>query len=64
MRNPVLTLKEVCFGGRAQSFLILVGGCVLPFALHVPPDVHRHLAMEAAESGGSLNCIASAKLAH
>ena len=34
------------------------------FMLRVPPEVHRHLAMEAAESGVSLNRIASAKLVH
>ena len=34
------------------------------FMVRVPPDVHRHLAIEAAESGVSLNRIASAKLAH
>lgn len=34
------------------------------FMVRVPPDVHRQLAMEAAESGVSLNRIASAKLAH
>jgi predicted HicB family RNase H-like nuclease len=34
------------------------------FMVRVPPEVHRHLAMEAAESGVSLNRIASAKLAH
>jgi predicted HicB family RNase H-like nuclease len=34
------------------------------FMVRVPPEVHRHLAMEAAESGISLNRIASAKLAH
>ncbi len=33
------------------------------FMVRVPPEVHRHLAMEAAESGVSLNRIASAKLA-
>jgi len=33
------------------------------FMVRVPPDVHRHLAIEAAESGVSLNRIASAKLA-
>ena len=32
------------------------------FMVRVPPDVHRHLAIEAAESGVSLNRIASAKL--
>lgn len=34
------------------------------FMIRVPPEVHRHLAIEAAESGVSLNRIASAKLAH
>jgi predicted HicB family RNase H-like nuclease len=33
------------------------------FMVRVPPEVHRHLAIEAAESGVSLNRIASAKLA-
>lgn len=34
------------------------------FIVRVPPEVHRQLATEAAESGVSLNRIASAKLAH
>ena len=34
------------------------------FMVRVPPEVHRHLALEAAEYGVSLNRIASAKLAH
>ncbi len=33
------------------------------FMVRVPPEVHRHLAVEAAESGVSLNRIASLKLA-
>ena len=32
------------------------------FQVRVPPDVHRELAVEAAESGVSLNRIVSAKL--
>ncbi|WP_305045880.1 type II toxin-antitoxin system HicB family antitoxin [Geoalkalibacter sp.] len=32
------------------------------FLVRVPPEVHRHLAMEAAEAGVSLNRLASAKL--
>ena len=32
------------------------------FMVRVPPEVHRHLATEAAESGVSLNRLASAKL--
>ena len=34
------------------------------FMVRIPPEVHRHLVTEAAESGVSLNRIASAKLAH
>ncbi len=34
------------------------------FMVRIPPEVHRHLATEAAESGVSLNRLASAKLAH
>ena len=34
------------------------------FMVRVPPEVHRQLVIEAAESGVSLNRIASAKLAH
>lgn len=32
------------------------------FTVRVPPDLHRRLVMEAAESGISLNRLASAKL--
>ena len=32
------------------------------FVVRVPPDVHRQLAVEAAEAGVSLNRLASAKL--
>jgi len=34
------------------------------FMVRVPPDVHRQLALEAAEAGVSLNRLASAKLSH
>ena len=34
------------------------------FMVRVPSEVHRHLAIEAAEAGVSLNRIASAKLAN
>ena len=33
------------------------------FMVRVPPDVHRKLALEAAEAGVSLNRVVSAKLA-
>jgi predicted HicB family RNase H-like nuclease len=32
------------------------------FMVRIPPDVHRKLAIEAAEAGVSLNRLASAKL--
>ena len=32
--------------------------------IRVPPDVHRQLALQAAEAGVSLNRLASAKLSH
>lgn len=32
------------------------------FIVRVPPEIHRHLAIQAAESGVSLNRLASAKL--
>jgi len=32
------------------------------FMVRIPPDLHRRLALEAAEAGVSLNRIASAKL--
>ena len=34
------------------------------FMVRVPPDVHRDLALEAAEAGVSLNRIATVKLAN
>lgn len=34
------------------------------FVVRVPPDVHRELAIQAAEAGVSLNRIASVKLCH
>ncbi len=33
------------------------------FLVRIPPEVHRELAMEAAEAGVSLNRLASARLA-
>jgi len=34
------------------------------FMVRVPPEIHRQLALQAAEYGVSLNRVASAKLAH
>jgi predicted HicB family RNase H-like nuclease len=33
------------------------------FMVRVPPEVHRNLALQAAEAGVSLNRLASSKLA-
>lgn len=34
------------------------------FMVRIPPEIHRRLAVEAAESGVSLNRLTSAKLSH
>jgi len=34
------------------------------FRVHIPPHLHRMLALQAAEQGVSLNRLASAKLAY
>jgi len=34
------------------------------FMVRIPPDVHRDLAIRAAESGISINRVVSAKLSH
>lgn len=34
------------------------------FMVRIPPDVHRNLAIRAAESGISINRVVSAKLSH
>jgi predicted HicB family RNase H-like nuclease len=34
------------------------------FVVRVPSEVHRHLALQAAEEGVSINRLASAKLSH
>jgi predicted HicB family RNase H-like nuclease len=34
------------------------------FIIRIPPEVHRKLAIQAAESGVSLNRLASSKLSH
>ncbi len=34
------------------------------FMVRVPPDLHRELAVEAAEAGISINRLATVKLAH
>jgi predicted HicB family RNase H-like nuclease len=50
-----------------DDFCLIQRNCSAQFALalpkgRVPPEVHRKLAIQAAESGISLNRIASSKL--
>jgi len=49
----------------AWNFLALAGHPFSDtFMVRVPPRIHRRLAVKAAESGASLNRLASAKLSH
>ena len=50
-------------GGEAVPEPVAVRSFSGRFVVRVPPEVHRELAMEAAEAGVSLNRLASAKLA-
>jgi predicted HicB family RNase H-like nuclease len=34
------------------------------FMVRVPPELHRHLTVEAAEAGVSINRLVSSRLAH
>ena len=57
------SLKDMVENGEHVPEPISVRKYSGKFMVRVPPEVHRHLAMEAAESGVSLNRLASAKLA-
>jgi len=57
-------IKDLTQGGEAIPLPISARRYSGKFMVRVPPEVHRHLVIEAAESGVSLNRIASAKLAH
>ncbi len=72
--SPEAALKEIRALVRSTVKDMLKNGEQVPepiaakkfsgkFMVRVPPEVHRHLALEAAESGVSLNRLASAKLA-
>jgi predicted HicB family RNase H-like nuclease len=49
-------------GGESVPEPIAVKKYSGKFMLRIPPELHRHLALEAAESGISLNRLASDKL--
>lgn len=57
------TVKDMTENGEQVPEPIAVKKFSGKFMVRVPPQVHRHLALEAAESGVSLNRLASAKLA-
>ena len=56
-------VKDMAENGEAVPKPIATRTYSGKFMVRVPPEVHRYLATEAAESGVSLNRIASAKLA-
>lgn len=67
--NGIISTVKACIADMTKSKEKLPQPLLLrkysgKFMVRVPPEVHRHLVMEAAESGVSLNRIASAKLAH
>ncbi|VAW88435.1 HicB [hydrothermal vent metagenome] len=50
--------------GEAVPQAISVRNYSGKFMVRIPPEIHRQLALQAAEAGVSLNRVASAKLAH
>jgi len=57
-------IRDMSKSGEEVPDAISVRNYSGKFMVRVPPEVHRHLAVEAAESGISLNRVVSAKLAH
>jgi len=57
------TVKDMMENGEQVPEPIAIKKFSGKFMVRVPPEVHRHLALEAAESGISLNRLASAELA-
>lgn len=49
--------------GEAVPAALAEKHCSGEFRVRIPPEVHRALAIQAAEQGVSLNRLASAKLA-
>jgi hypothetical protein len=63
IRNLVAdVVKEMDASGEAVPELIACRSYSGKSVVRVPPDVHRKLAVQAVESGVSLNRIASSKL--
>ena len=64
IRSVIKTcVKDMAENGEDIPKAIAIRQYSGKFMVRIPPEVHRHLATQAAESGVSLNRIASAKLA-
>ena len=57
------SVKDLAGSGEEVPQPISVKNYSGKFMVRVPPEVHRRLAVQAAEAGISLNRVASAKLA-
>ena len=57
------TVKDMESSGENVPSPIAIRNYSGKFMVRVPPDIHRKLAVKAAESGVSLNRVASAMLA-
>jgi predicted HicB family RNase H-like nuclease len=55
-------VKDMQSNGEAIPEALALRSFSGKFMIRVPPEVHRQLAVEAAEAGVSLNRLASAKL--
>ena len=55
-------LKDMGINGETVPEIIACKHYSEKFMVRIPPDVHRKLAIQAAESGVSLNRIVSSKL--
>jgi predicted HicB family RNase H-like nuclease len=56
-------VHDLTAGGEAAPEPLTTRAYSGKFLVRVPPELHRRLAIEAAEAGVSLNRLASAKLA-
>jgi predicted HicB family RNase H-like nuclease len=56
-------VKDMASGGEDVPPPLATKNFSGKFMVRVPPDIHRKLAVKAAESGVSLNRVASVKLA-
>jgi predicted HicB family RNase H-like nuclease len=57
-------IEDMTRSGEAVPEPIALRNYSGKFIVRVPAEVHRHLALQAAETGVSINRLASAKLSH